>query len=290
MRVSDATFYLRFLVGLGSSQQTVERTLRDLADGKRVRVVSDDPTGAPASLRLRARVVALDGYARSATSARADLATIDNALGEVVNILASARAEAMGGASVTSQGGNQARATRLDGLREELLGLANTNQNGRFLFAGTETLTLPFDATGAYFGDDAEAQAPIDTSEAVGGTVSGRRAFLTGGDLFQRLAVLSQDLRTGNTAGIEAAVTALRDDITRVADLHAEIGTRLQRIDTAMARHGDEEVLLRQRIGEIEDADLAAVTLELQSATTSRTALSQTAARVLGRSLFDYLG
>ncbi|MBZ5637224.1 MAG: hypothetical protein LAO51_00555 [Acidobacteriia bacterium] len=290
MRVGDQSFYQRFLIGLEAARESTSHSLDQMSDGKRVRNASDDPAGAHTSLLLRGRVVQIQGFDRSAQAARTDLTAVDSALGEVVSVLSSARAEAMAGASGVSQGGNDARATKIDGLRAELLSLANTNQGGRYLFAGTSTLTLPFAQDGTYSGDDAEVQAPLDTNEQVGATVAGRQLFLAGGDMFAHLADLAQALRDGRTQDAAASVATLRDDISRVTSVEGEVGMRLERIDSVISRHGDESTRLLERIGEIEDADLATVAVSLQAADTNRSALSAAAGRVLGVSLFDYLG
>ena len=75
-----------------------------------------------------------------------------------------------------------------------------------------------------------------------------------------------------------------------MAGIQAEVGARMRRIDQVTDRHGDEALGLAQRIGELEDVDVAEVIVALQSADNASAALSATAAQVLGRSLFDYLG
>lgn len=290
MRVGDQSFYLRLLTGLENARGSTSRGLDRMSDGKRVRTASDDPAAAHLALQARGRVVALSGFDRSAQAARTDLSAIDSALGEAVSVLSSARAEAMAGASGTGQPGNAARADKLDALRTQLLSLANTNQNGRFLFSGTATRTLPFAQDGSYHGDDAEAQAPLDTNEQVASTMSGRDAFQAGGDLFAHLADAAQAVRDGRTADVAALVVTLGDDINRLTGVRGEIGARMEKIDAIASRHTDEATRLLQRIGELEDADLTQVAVELQSASTTRSALSAAAGRILGLSLFNYLG
>lgn len=290
MRVGDHTLFLNFLAGLSSSREATARAVASLGDGKRVRVASDDPVGARAAIAFRARLAALDGYGRSGAAARTGLATLDSVLGEVVNILSSVRAEAMAGASGTASDGNEARAETIDAFRDQLVALGNTQQNGRYLLGGTETLTPPFLADGTYQGNDSEVVAPLDTSSEVGATIVGTRAFQDSGDIIGILTQLSADLRSGNLAGVSAALPTLDTAISGVSNVRADVGARMNTIDAFAIRHGDEHLRLVQNIADVEDADLAQVAVDLSAAETQQTALSSTAARVLGRSLFDFLG
>lgn len=290
MRVGDASFYLRFLAGLDRNRTVLSRATEQLADGKRVRRGSDDPAGAQASLALRGRLVQIEGFDRSAQTARFDLATLDNTLGEIVNNLSTARTEAMAGASNINSDANIARALTIDGLRERLVALGNTYQNGRYLLGGTATRTAPFAADGTYLGNDDEVEAPIDVGEEVGSTISGRRVFQGTQDILQILEDVATALRNQDANAVGAQVAALKQAIDDVSAIRSEIGTRMIRIDAALSRHQDEVVHLARRIGEIEDVNLEQAIAELQAADTSRAALSAAAGRVLGRSLFDYLG
>jgi flagellar hook-associated protein 3 FlgL len=290
VRVGDHTLFLNLLSGLASSREATARAVASLGDGKRVRMASDDPVGARSAIAFRGRLAAIEGYGRSGAAARTDLSTLDSVLGEVVNILSSVRAEAMAGASGTASDGNEARAETIDAFRDQLVALANTQQNGRYLLGGTETLTPPFLADGTYQGNDAEVLAPIDTTSEVGATIVGTRAFQDGGDLIGILTQLSADLRSGNLDGVAAALPSLDTAISGVSNVRADVGTRMNTIDAFAIRHGDEALRLTQSIADIEDADLAQVAVDLSAAETQGAALSTTAARVLGRSLFDFLG
>jgi flagellar hook-associated protein 3 FlgL len=290
MRVGDATFYLRFLTGLSRYRVRSDNLLEGLADGKKVRAASDDPAGVHETLSLRAKLARLSGYDKSASAARMDLATIEGALGEVVNLLTEVRSEAMAGASAIYSGSNETRAEVVERLREQLISISNTVNGRRYLFGGTETLAPPFAADGSYSGNDDEVVAPVDSGETVGATLSGSRVFLDSGDLFALLEDVALALREDRHQDVGATVSALGDAIDHIGQIHADIGYRLQRIDQLVEKHGDEELALRARIGEIEDIDIAEVITGLQASENASAALSASAARVLGRSLFDYLG
>lgn len=290
MRVGDATFVRYFLNGLLSARERSAGAIESLTDGKRVRTASDDPVAAQAALTMRARLARLEGMDRSAEAARADLATLDRTLGEAVALLTEAETEAMAGASFPSDGANDAHARQIEALRDQLLALANTSQNGRYLYGGTETLSSPFAPDGAYAGDDSEALANVDLDQQVGVTLSGRRVFVEGEDLFNLFDELAQALRDNRTDDVAALIPGLERGLDHVIAIRAEVGVRAQEVESTFDRRTDEGFELVRRIAELEDIDLERVVVDLQAAVASSEALSAAAARVLGRSLFDYLG
>lgn len=292
MRVGDDTLYRRFLSGFTRNRSAVADALASLADQKRVRVASDDPVAAQGSMALRARLVRLEGFTRAAGAARYDVATLDRVLGEAGGLLLDARNEAMAGASDVMSDGRGVRATKVRSLRDQLLQLANTYQGDRYLFSGTQTLTAAFDAAGNYQGSAQEVEAPLDSNETIAATVAGDRVFTpaTGPSVFQLLETLATDLENGNTAGVAAALDPLKQVLNRFNEVRADVGLRLERIDTVLSSHDDETTAALQRVSELEGADIAEVAATLSQAQTGLDALSATASRTLGRSLFDYLG
>ena len=290
MRVADQSFYTRLLAGLAMQRARTNENLGRLADGKNVRVASDDPSGHHASMGLRTRLVRIAGFDRSADAARTDLATIERALSEVVGLVTEARTEALAGASGPFDAANGIRADQVESLRDHLLALANTEQGGRYLFSGTQTRTPPFDTAGTYSGNSDEVDAPVDVNQEIGATLSGERVFQGGVDLFAALDDLVQALRINDTAAVAATIPTLTAGLDHLNEVHAEIGIRLQDIDKTIDRHADETLALVRRVGEIEDADIAEVIVALESSDTTSAALSAAASRFLGRSLFDYLG
>jgi flagellar hook-associated protein 3 FlgL len=290
MRVTEASLAFTYLQGMRERGAELERALRQLSDGKRVRLASDDPAAAQAALGLRARLARGEGATRAAHEARFDLATEESVLGEAYDVIVEARAAALASSSPTSDpAADGILADQVVGLREQLLRLANTHQNGRHLFGGTETLGAPFDAAGVYAGNDAETRVPIDEADTLGSTLSGRRVFQDGGDLFAMLADLSAALDSGDAAAVEALVPQLGAALDHLAAVRAELGDRLRRADLAIERLADRALEWTARVAELEDLPLERAVLAVGSANTAATALSAAAAQVLNRSLFDFM-
>ena len=137
-------------------------------------------------------------------------------------------------------------------------------------------------------GDVGHFNISSDDDEDDDGEKSSRTLDLRDFDKIDVRGVFELDVKVGPDFAI--AISGEADDLDRVISQRGTVGARLERLDAALVRHGDESVRLLQRVSELEDADLSRVIVELQSAETSWTALSAAAAKVLGRSLFDIIG
>lgn len=290
MRITDQQLFNNFLRAFGNNRNQTATALEQLADGKRVRVPSDDPAGARTALQLRGRLARLEGYTRTGESIRSDLITVENTLAEAFDITLRARSQAQLGASSTSKDAGEALALEVEQLHAQLLQLGNTYQNDRYLFGGTETLTVPFDAGGTYQGNADEVSGPLDEDQDVPVTVAGDRAFQGAGDIFQTLEDLATALRAEDPVTIQGLLPDLSAQLDNFSQVRADVGARLNLVDGALSRHQDESFRLSSRIVEIEGADLERVAFDLTSANNANQALSTAAASILGTSLFDFLG
>jgi len=88
---------------------------------------------------------------------------------------------------------------------------------------------------------------------------------------------------------IGAALTNLDAGLERVVDLRAEVGTRLQAIDTAADFRDSEEVDLQELISDIRDVDYASAVSQLNQQYTSLQAAQAAYSKIAQLSLFDYL-
>ena len=90
-------------------------------------------------------------------------------------------------------------------------------------------------------------------------------------------------------AGTGAAILNLDAALERVVSVRAEVGTRLQAIDTAAEFRDTEEVDLKALISGIRDVDYASAISKLNQQYTSLQAAQATYSKIAQLSLFDYL-
>ena len=91
------------------------------------------------------------------------------------------------------------------------------------------------------------------------------------------------------TAQIGASIVNLDSALDRVVSVRAEVGTRLQAIDTAADFRDSEEVDLQALISDIRDVDYASAVSQLNQQYTSLQAAQAAYSKISQLSLFDYL-
>jgi len=109
------------------------------SSGKVINKASDDPAKAAEAMALRKEQRATDQYARNTQDGLSWLTTVDTAITSSVNFMQRARDLVVQGANTGSLGreGREAIAVELEGIRDALLGQANTTYIGRSVFAGS---------------------------------------------------------------------------------------------------------------------------------------------------------
>jgi flagellar hook-associated protein 3 FlgL len=177
-------------------------------------------------------------------------------------------------------------------IREELLGVANTSIGDRALFGGTTSTTTPYDANGVYSGDDGEVVRRVGESDSVTVNVTGPEAFGDGTgaseNVFEFLERAAAEVRTGG-APVTAAIGTLDTYMERLTGTLATVGAATNRIDAAMLRNADEQIVLKGELAKVQDIDLAAAVMDLQTQEVAYQATLAALSRVLQPSLVEFL-
>ncbi len=170
-RISTAQLYSQAVDLLRSRFAELARTQRQLASGRRFATPSEDPTGAVRVLKAAEGIARLEQAQRNVATARRRLEAEEAALAGAGDILQRARELAVRGANDTlSAGDREAVAREVDGLVEDLLGVANaTDGNGGYLFSGYRVRTAPFarKAGGGFEYRGDEGQPRLNLSEGL---------------------------------------------------------------------------------------------------------------------------
>ncbi|MBN2169792.1 MAG: flagellar hook-associated protein FlgL [Candidatus Krumholzibacteriota bacterium] len=161
---------------------TINRSYAQMASmdlRRRITKASDDPGGAEQMVRLRALLAHNEQYQQNVQSASRWLNYTDTALGSLSENLRDARELALSAADDSQ--GLEGVAESLDGIIQQMLLIANTEQGGRFLFAGSRNNLTPFELVGSdaiYRGDETALHADISSGLALRYNVTGAELFM----------------------------------------------------------------------------------------------------------------
>lgn len=295
MRVTEGTMASMSLTNL----QRIQGRLQDLEEqvSSQVRVTNpgDDPLTAQQILDLQGEFSDSEQYTRNITTSNAFLSIEEGALSSMGDSLTRAKELALEMANGTYNAEQRQAAMReAKQIKEQMISLANTQSNGKYLFAGLKNDVPPFDSTGAYTnpGDDADISINIDKANSIIINYSGEKFLKSAGgvtDVFDTLQNLIDALNTDNVAGIQAVLPELDNSAEQILTARTEIGARINRLDNVYNFIQNTQVYLQKAISGKQDIDFIKAISDLTQQQTAYQAALAATAKISQMSLLDYL-
>lgn len=275
MRVTDNTRLLNLLRNNAVSARRLTMASRRASAGAKVISPSDDPVAFGTSVRRSSTIANIASRTSVARAAADDLSVTEGALNSATELLAQARSLAVQGANdALSPTDRAALASSVDGVREQLLGLANTRGAQGYVFGGSRTDTPPFDAAGAFVGNDTVLRVPVTDGVGVKKNVSGAKAFTAAGgiDVFTQLAALSTALSTNNVAAVRTGIDDMQTGYDQAVAVQVDSGLSMERLRSAADVLDTASLAVSQANSrDVGADDLAGLATELAAASNSYT-------------------
>lgn len=295
-RVTQQTIQHSALAGLQANLGRVSDLQARMSSGKKITKPSDDPSGSARTMALRADKAAATQATRNADDGIAWLGTTDNAMQSSITALRRARDLTVQAASSGSVGASsrEAIATEIDGIRDQLLDLANTTVQGRAVFAGTTGDGKAFDdgTSATPYAWHGTAGATVERRLSPDATVrvdsDGSAAFGNGStSVFAMLDSLSADLRGG--VEVSGRLSDIDTKLNGMLSQVANVGIRYKQVDDARTAITAKIQDTKSNISGIEDIDLAETIMELNMQQVAYQGALGSAAKVLQPTLMDFL-
>ena len=296
---ADPNYVTSLSQALSSSTKASNDLASQLSSGLRVGSLSDDPGAAAQSLQLGSQIARGDTYIQTAANQSSMLQVTDSTLGEVVSQLTSAISLAVQATNGTLNSSNlQATAQQLTGIRDQVLALANSSYQGRFLFAGSQGSIKPFaldtattPATVTYSGDATSQSIETPGRQQIQLNLPGSSIFGSGSS--GPIAVLNQliaDVTSGAPASnLSADSAALTASLGQVSTQRSLLNASLTTLQSTSSYAQTQEAQLKAQQSSLVAADPAAVATELKSNQVQYQALLSVVTALQKINLFDYM-
>ncbi|MEB4673979.1 flagellar hook-associated protein FlgL [Enterobacteriaceae bacterium G50] len=276
MRVSTLMMYQQNMRGITNSQSEWLKYGEQMSTGKRVNRASDDPVAASQAVVLSQAQAQNSQFATARTFATQRVSMEENTLAQVTTAIQSAQEKIVyAGNGTLSDDDRASLATDLQGIRDQLLNLANSQDgNGRYIFAGYKTDTAPFTDDGTYVGGTENVAQQVDASRSMVIGHTGDKIFdsLTSNakpdtdkNLFAMLdsaiAALNkpvsddEDAQALASAAIDKTNRGLSNSLNNVLSVRAELGTQLNELDKLDALGDDRALSQTQQMSNLVDVD-----------------------------------
>jgi flagellar hook-associated protein 3 FlgL len=291
----------RFLNDLSRTSRRIEEAQRQITSSKRINRVSDDPDYVSPILETRARIERNEQERINLGRFKTEVDGAENAMQQAVKVMERARVLATQGA--TGGATPEMRVTlsqEIGVLLEQMVGLASTNVDGRYLFSGDSDQIAPYaidlsqsDPVSLYSGSSATRMAPHPSGTLFSVARAADQIFdsgVPGENVFDALNDLRLALANDDDAGIRTALGYVETANRHLNQQLSFFGSAQKQVDDAIATSHGKSTQLRQQLSSMEDTDVVQAILELNSASTAHTAALSSRAKMPNTSLFDYLG
>lgn len=295
MRVTQGMISNSMLNNLSKSYGKLDKYLDQLSTGRKINRPSDNPFIAIKGMSYRTEVKQIEQFKRNTNEVHNWMDNSDDALSNATSALQRIRELASQAANDTYDAEQRENISKeVEQLKEDLIDIANTNVNGKYIFNGTNTNEAPITKgeAGNYEFDfrDSDVNIEIAKGTSLKANVEGSDVF--GEDLLGEDGVLNKlitALKDNDRDAIDASIGEIDSSIDDVVNTRADLGARMNRLDLIENRLSHQEITAKDTMSKNENVDYEeAITNLITQETLHRAALSA-GTRIMQPTLLDFL-
>jgi flagellar hook-associated protein 3 FlgL len=298
MDISDVAFTQTLMSQLSSQSNNIAQLQEQIASGQALNQPSDNPAAVTQVLALSSQVGQLTSWQTNSDTATSWLSTANSTANSVLESLQSAQTLLLQASNEGAQDATtfQALGNQVNGIVSNLTSLANTQFEGRAIFAGTSASPTAYDASGNYLGNTDTPAVVIGPGQGAGQTVAlsvpGTALFGTGAaNIFSTLSTVATALLSGtpSATAISNAMTALSSNIDTAQQASAVLGNSSEEVSNVTATLTNQIASVQASQANLEGVNVATATTQLESETTNYQAALWAAAQSLPDTLVKFL-
>lgn len=296
-RVSLTTTVNTTLANVLQSSSNMSKLQEKISSGKEINRPSDDPAGARKILSLRSEDLRLDQYASNIETAKQSLDYNASMLQGTADIMNRITELTMQGVSdSTDQSGKKIIANEINSLLESILQTGNSKRLDRYIFAGTETKTVPFEATRNSSGDISvvtykgnRQTIEYNIGAGIKATVNqpGNEIFMKT-KLFNTIIKIRDSLSDGAVTFATNELNNLDESSKNILSAIAEAGSISKTLELTGNRITDTKLSLQEILISTESADIASLVMKLTEQQNIFEASLASGSIILKTSILDY--
>ncbi|QNK58356.1 flagellar hook-associated protein FlgL [Paenibacillus sp. PAMC21692] len=295
MRVTGMMQNTQLLKNLRNTNSGIVNWQNQLATGQKIHRPGDDPVGIGYQMRYDTELARSDEFLENARTGTGWLNTMDSNLQQATEILQRAKVltqQALNG--TTPEDARKQIASEILQLKEQMVAVANSSYDGRYMFNGQKTDVQPYSSataatdvtdTGMYY-------LNVSPFVTVPVSISGEQIFGASGspdNVFLALDEIYNNLIANDVTALSGGLTKIDAAADRISLNLAEVGARTNRFELVENRLLDEQVGLKQLRAQVADVDMPEALIQLQTRENIMQASLATGARIMQVSLIDFI-
>jgi len=288
MRITNSMMTATVKRNLFRQAEQLARKQETMASGKRINRPSDDPLGFGKVLDYRKTLASLDQYDRNIQNAKNRIEFLETTLEGVEDLIVDAK-----NWSVNQSGSDtmdrEAAITSVQNIRDQLVQLGNSKMGNVYVFSGFQSLTPPFDASGAYNGDNGYFSVMTADNMEMQVEADGSRVFQGTEDVFDALDQLLLGLQTDD-------VTLIRNQIDRfdlakdqVQMVRAESGAKYQQLELVEQQTAKLKLTFEEMMDGAEKANVEETIIDFNNQELAYELSLNAAAKIIQPTLMNFL-
>jgi len=306
MKISTNLMFERAAKQMTSSQTNLAKSQAQLAQGKQIINPSDAPDQASTVQRLKSILSRQDSYQTALNTVQSRLQGEDSTLSSVSDLLIRAKEIAVQANNDTlSPDNRKALGVELQGLRDQMLSLANTrDSSGNFLFGGSKVTQAPFISVAGgspqYAGDQTRMSVMVGENRSMPINRTGTDAFVPvnrtlpdgttqGVGFFNVMDDLIKGVNTSDRPKMQGGLGELDTLLGGLSMARANIGSGLKGIDQQTGVIEDTILNLKTTLSSVEDLDYASAITKMNQQMLSLEAAQSSFAKISQLNLFNYI-
>lgn len=295
MRVTQSMVSGNSLRNISSSYNRLAELNNQVATGKKITKPSDDPVVAMKGMYFRSNLSQVEQYKRNLSELHLWMDNSEAGLEQATSGLDRVRTLLLKGKNDTnSVDERDAIAKEVAQIKDDLVNVANTQVNGKYIFHGTD-VSNPLVTNGApptvaeNIDDPAINNYGVEVSQGITMKANVSPSSTFNQEMFDVMQEIEDKFNSNDTEGLDDLLERLDGVINSMNSEKSELGARSNRLEMVETRIDDQEVMATRVLSDNEDVDLEKAITNLSVQESVHNAALAVGARLIQTSLIDFL-
>ena len=288
MRVTNSMMTTTVKRNLFRQAERLANKQEIMSSGKKINRPSDDPLGYGKILDYRKTLSSLDQYDRNIQNAKNRIEFLETTLEGVDELIVDAKNWAVNQSGSETMD-REAAITSVQNLRDQLVQLGNSKMGNVYVFAGFQSLTPPFDASGTYSGDDGYYSVMTADSMEMQVEADGSRVFQGAEDVFDALDQLLVGLQTDDATLIRGQIDRFDQAKGQVEVVRAESAAKYEQLELAEQQTAKLKLTFEEMMDSTEKANVEETIIDFNNQELAYEMSLNAAAKIIQPTLMQFL-
>jgi flagellar hook-associated protein 3 FlgL len=306
MRIADSTMYDSFLTSYETSTAKMQKTLTQLSSQKQLTEASDDPLKASKIINLNTSIDQNAMYGNTIQDGVSWDQMQDSALSSISDVMLRMRDLIQSSANGTNGSDvNSANKAEIEQDMGQIVDTLNTKYGNKYIFAGENTTTKPFeleknaagDVTGLKYNgtngnlsrqiaDNVSVDLFADGSKFVANSNTGAQAASLGDYFNNVITALNSDNKDQLSGTLLSDTDAYRDNFVNI---RTQIGALTNRLQSALSRNQSQATNLKESLSNEQDVDVATAYSKFQKEKLTYNATLAMGTKIMQTTILNYM-